>query len=287
MGGLRYDDKRRPSFMEEEGLKLNRDFFLPAWALVDDLDANRKKGLVGVTLNITHEDVKSRSITGENPRVGVFFSGDPLENQVMVPVSLLLPVRKGDIIVAPASSNFAYVFDRVEAGAFKQIYAEYADHTSFRGKLRSLQFYLSKLLQQKGKNMKFAGKTVVFTGALDFVRADAEAIVHQLGGHVAGTVTASTDYAVIGKRPGSRKMQGIHNFVVPSFDGLQFLREAEQAGSPIARRILGEVLSKKLKEPEAPSFDDLQVSPSPVTPPEKVENAFPTLEDLGFSESLD
>ncbi len=50
-----------------------------------------------------------------------------------------------------------------------------------------------------------AGKTVVFTGELaKFSRSEAERRVRELGGNAAGSVSAKTDFVVIGKAPGSK-----------------------------------------------------------------------------------
>jgi len=50
-----------------------------------------------------------------------------------------------------------------------------------------------------------AGKTVVFTGELmQFSRSEAERRVRELGGNATGSVSAKTDFVVIGKAPGSK-----------------------------------------------------------------------------------
>ncbi len=50
-----------------------------------------------------------------------------------------------------------------------------------------------------------AGKTVVFTGELEVLsRPDAEKRVRALGGKPAGSVSAKTDFVVVGKAPGSK-----------------------------------------------------------------------------------
>lgn len=50
-----------------------------------------------------------------------------------------------------------------------------------------------------------AGKTVVFTGELEkYTRSEAEKAVRALGGNPTGSVSAKTDFVVVGKDPGSK-----------------------------------------------------------------------------------
>ena len=51
----------------------------------------------------------------------------------------------------------------------------------------------------------FAGKTIVFTGTLEgMTRAEAKHAVEDRGGHVASSVSAKTDFLVVGGKPGSK-----------------------------------------------------------------------------------
>ncbi len=55
------------------------------------------------------------------------------------------------------------------------------------------------------ENHKFAGKTFVFTGALQhFTRSEAEGLVEKLGGRAASSVSRNTDYVVVGENAGSK-----------------------------------------------------------------------------------
>ena len=59
--------------------------------------------------------------------------------------------------------------------------------------------------KQAVKSGIFNGKTFVFTGVLEhFTREEAEKIVQSLGGRASSSVSAKTDYVVVGKDPGSK-----------------------------------------------------------------------------------
>jgi len=68
----------------------------------------------------------------------------------------------------------------------------------------------------------FAGKTVVFTGTLESLgRAEAKQIVEELGGRVASSVSAKTDFLVVGGKPGSKAKKaeelGVKVLLEPEF----------------------------------------------------------------------
>jgi DNA ligase (NAD+) len=58
---------------------------------------------------------------------------------------------------------------------------------------------------QPGEGSPLAGKTVVFTGSLEHMtRAEAKATAEALGAKVAGSVSGSTDYVIVGADAGSK-----------------------------------------------------------------------------------
>jgi DNA ligase (NAD+) len=71
----------------------------------------------------------------------------------------------------------------------------------------------------------FRGRTFVFTGELDgYSRAEATRLVESLGGRVAGSVSAKTDYVVAGAEPGEKldraKRLGVTTLGEPQFAAL-------------------------------------------------------------------
>ena len=68
----------------------------------------------------------------------------------------------------------------------------------------------------------FAGKTVVFTGTLESLgRAEAKQIVEEQGGRVASSISAKTDFLVVGGKPGSKAKKaedlGVNVLLEPEF----------------------------------------------------------------------
>jgi len=70
-----------------------------------------------------------------------------------------------------------------------------------------------------------AGKTVVFTGELEkFSRSEAEKKVRELGGNATGSVSAKTDFVVLGKAPGSKAAKA-QKLGVKTLTEKQFLQQ--------------------------------------------------------------
>jgi len=80
------------------------------------------------------------------------------------------------------------------------------------------------------------GKTFVITGTLPLPRKDVEKIIEELGGHVASSVSQSTDYLVSGDEPGSKlqKAQSLGVKVV-SYD--EFKKLLVKPGSSEQQRL--------------------------------------------------
>jgi len=72
------------------------------------------------------------------------------------------------------------------------------------GKLEKTGVAPSAIEMPVGASGPFAGKTVVFTGAMTMPRLEAEAIVTAQGGRAASSVSKRTDYVVVGESPGSK-----------------------------------------------------------------------------------
>ncbi|MDZ7289645.1 MAG: NAD-dependent DNA ligase LigA [candidate division KSB1 bacterium] len=64
---------------------------------------------------------------------------------------------------------------------------------------------IREIAKPKAADQKFAGKTFVFTGALEkFTREEAERLVEERGGRAASSVSRKTDYVVAGPGAGSK-----------------------------------------------------------------------------------
>ena len=74
----------------------------------------------------------------------------------------------------------------------------------------------------------FAGKSVVFTGALSTPRAEAERMVKSLGGRASSSVSKGTDYVVVGEDPGSKYVKA-QQLGVPMLTEEEFRRMVEAA----------------------------------------------------------
>jgi len=72
-------------------------------------------------------------------------------------------------------------------------------------KLKRAGLTMKEEVTKRRGSQPFQGKTVVFTGELKkYSRPEAERMVREYGGNATGSVSAKTDYVVIGKEPGSK-----------------------------------------------------------------------------------
>jgi DNA ligase (NAD+) len=87
-----------------------------------------------------------------------------------------------------------------------QAVAAYFGESHNRGIVERLTKQVSILEAEKPKtDSKIAGKTVVFTGALEkMTREETRAMAERLGAKVAGSVSKKTDYVVAGPGAGSK-----------------------------------------------------------------------------------
>jgi DNA ligase (NAD+) len=90
------------------------------------------------------------------------------------------------------------------------------------------------------EDTRFAGKTFVFTGALERrSRDDAGAEVSRHGGKVSSSVSKLTDYVVVGADPGSKydkaRALGVTTLSEDEFDDLLAGRRATNANRPVPR----------------------------------------------------
>jgi DNA ligase (NAD+) len=87
-----------------------------------------------------------------------------------------------------------------------QAVAAYFGESHNRGIVERLTKQVSILEAEKPKtDSKIAGKTMVFTGALEkMTREETRAMAERLGAKVAGSVSKKTDYVVAGPGAGSK-----------------------------------------------------------------------------------
>ncbi len=72
-------------------------------------------------------------------------------------------------------------------------------------KLQQAGVTIEKMPETEISELPLAGKTFVFTGALEnFSRHEAEQLVESLGGRASSSVSKKTDFVVVGKDPGSK-----------------------------------------------------------------------------------
>ena len=88
---------------------------------------------------------------------------------------------------------------------------------------RILEAGVQPLAAEQVGDGPFTGKTFVFTGTLETMgRPDAEALVRRLGGKAVGSVSAKTDYVVVGPGAGS-KLEKAQRLKLKILDEQEFL----------------------------------------------------------------
>ncbi|HXV86056.1 MAG TPA: NAD-dependent DNA ligase LigA [Gemmatimonadales bacterium] len=94
------------------------------------------------------------------------------------------------------------------------------------GRLRELGVNLQEPMSAEGGQL--AGQTYVLTGTLPTLsRSRAAALIEEAGGHVASSVSRTTDAVVAGADPGS-KLDRAREFGVPVIDEAELLRRAKK-----------------------------------------------------------
>jgi DNA ligase (NAD+) len=79
-----------------------------------------------------------------------------------------------------------------------------------------------KVVLHKRKGHALSGKTFVLTGALEhYTRDEATRLIKERGGKVAGSVSRSTDYVLVGEEPGS-KLDKAHELGITTLSEKQF-----------------------------------------------------------------
>mgnify|MGYP005839355087 CR=1 FL=1 len=98
-------------------------------------------------------------------------------------------------------------------------------HRELIEKLRRADLRLAEEKRVEEKVLPLTGKTFVITGTLPTMsREAATAFIEQHGGKVTGSVSAKTDYLVVGESPGGTKYRKAEQLGVPMIDEAQ-LRE--------------------------------------------------------------
>ena len=89
---------------------------------------------------------------------------------------------------------------------------------------------VEKELAPEVAELVLSGKTVVVTGSLEqFSRSEAEQAIKDAGGRAASSVSAKTDFVVVGESPGS-KAEKARSLGVETIDEAEFLRRLGHEG---------------------------------------------------------
>ena len=126
--------------------------------------------------------------------------------------------------IMDASEETLRAIPDIGAVVAKSIY-EWFQNSSHRALLKKLHAAgVTPISESASKRpQKFSGKTFVLTGTLEsMARDEAKDRIRELGGNVAGSVSAQTDYLVAGENPGS-KLNRAKTLGVKTIDEKQFL----------------------------------------------------------------
>jgi len=78
------------------------------------------------------------------------------------------------------------------------------DNRELIAELESFGLNFKNELKDTNSNGELNGKSFLFTGTLTMKRSDAEAIVEEKGGSIAGSVSSKLNYLVVGEDAGSK-----------------------------------------------------------------------------------
>lgn len=193
-------------------LRLPRFAEKSAKNLIEAIEKSKKKGLARLiyALGIPNVGEHTAKILAEK-----FGSLDHLMNATM---PQLLSIRE----IGPETAESIINFFREERN---------------RKEIEELK-KLGLRMEYEEEKGKLKGKRFVFTGSLkSMTRGEAKAIVEELGGEVANTVSKNVDYVVVGENPGSKyekaKKLGLRIIDEKEFKKMIGLQEEEEKIAPL------------------------------------------------------
>jgi DNA ligase (NAD+) len=102
--------------------------------------------------------------------------------------------------------------------------ADWCANRANRKLIADLREHGIKPKSAKGRGHRLEGKTLVITGTLDrMTRDEAKQSIRRQGGRASSSVSANTDYLVVGDHPGDRKLEDAKRHEVQQIDEQKFL----------------------------------------------------------------